>query len=530
MRAEHKDQVRSEVTARVVGRLLESEERLETVLTDTLYLERLRLEKGTRYPGEGKDAAFWSQAARQLQTGSHQTRTGLVKQVVERFVDEVMGHFDPRVYSMATRVLPTGLGMLLNSLNPRRVLKKKGEVSLNLQENVIVKGESEAARRLAHQGTLVVVPTHLSNLDSIVMGYTAFLMGLPPLTYGAGLNLFTNKLIGYFMSNLGAYRVDRRKKCGLYKEVLKEYATFSIELGYHNLFFPGGTRIRSGGVERKLKKGLLGTGLRAYVNNLHAGRRRPNVYYVPATISYGLVLEAKTLVEDHLKELGKSRYIITDDEFSRPRRIAQFMKELLELNSKIYITFGQPLDPFGNRVDFQGRSLDGRDRPVDITRYVCRNGEVVEDAQRDREYTSELTGSIVRAYETNNRLQATHLVGFTLFRLMRDAAPERDLYRTLRVGTGPVGLPIGQVTEALARVLREVRRRVDASELMLDPRLDGRNAEEVLGFALGYFRSYHQKNAVRRDAGRIHSDDAQLCYYYHNRMEGYGLERFVSAA
>ena len=36
----------------------------------------------------------------------------------------------------------------------------------------------------------------------------------------------------------------RRKKAPIYKDVLKQYATVSLELGYHNLFFPGGTRSR----------------------------------------------------------------------------------------------------------------------------------------------------------------------------------------------------------------------------------------------------------------------------------------------
>ena len=111
------------------------------------------------------------------------------------------------------------------------------------------------------------------------------------------------------MQNLGAYKVDRKKKAALYKEVLKEYATCSIEMGYHNLFFPGGTRSRSGAVEARLKKGLLGTSVTAYANALKDGRPRPNVYIVPCTLSYKLVLEAETLIDDHLKAVGKSRFI-----------------------------------------------------------------------------------------------------------------------------------------------------------------------------------------------------------------------------
>ncbi len=104
----------------------------------------------------------------------------------------------------------------------------------------------------------------------------------------------------------GAYRVDRRLKHGLYKDVLKTYSCVLIERGYHSLFFPGGTRSRSGGVERKLKLGLAGTGRRGH--GAHGGGRastRP-VFFVPATINYLLTLEAETLVDDFLSGGGQA--------------------------------------------------------------------------------------------------------------------------------------------------------------------------------------------------------------------------------
>ena len=102
---------------------------------------------------------------------------------------------------------------------------------------------------------MIHVPTHLSNLDSVVFGFALERGGLPPATYGAGKNLFTNPVLSYFMHNLGAYRVDRRLRHALYKDVLKAYSCVLIERGFHSLFFPGGTRSRSGGVERRAQAG-----------------------------------------------------------------------------------------------------------------------------------------------------------------------------------------------------------------------------------------------------------------------------------
>ncbi len=81
---------------------------------------------------------------------------------------------------------------------------------------------------------------------------------------------------------------------------------------------------------------------------------------MPATINYALVLEAETLIEDHLKEKGKARYIIEDDEFSRVDRWVAFFRKLTALESACVVRFGEPLDPFGNEIDDEG----GRSRPA----------------------------------------------------------------------------------------------------------------------------------------------------------------------
>jgi hypothetical protein len=166
-------------------------------------------------------------------------------------------------------------------------------------------------------------------MDSVVIGLALERAGLPPVTYGAGKNLFTNPFISFFMHNLGAYRVDRRLRFELYKEILKEYSTVLLESGYHSLFFPGGTRCRSNIIEKNLKLGLLGTTVTAYKNSVRDGAPHKRLYIVPATINYRLVLEAETLIDDYLAETGKNRYIITDDEFSRVGRLVEFFRKIL---------------------------------------------------------------------------------------------------------------------------------------------------------------------------------------------------------
>jgi glycerol-3-phosphate O-acyltransferase len=450
----------------------------------------------------------------------------LLDQLALRFASEIVGNFDDRVYKLSTTVVPTGLSLLLSAMSPRK-LTSPSSLRHGLSDHVRIQGAVEQTRRLLDKGTLVVVPTHSSHLDSIVLGYAVHLMGLPPLLYGAGLNLFNNPITSFFMNNLGAYRVDRKKTAPLYKDVLKEYATVALELGYNNLFFPGGTRSRSGAVETHLKKGLLGTAVRAYVGNLRSGRERPNLYIVPCTISYKLVLEAETLIDDYLKEVGKNRYIIEDDEFSRPRQVLNFLSNLISLDSKVVITWSPALDVVGNRVDEDGRSVDPRGRPIDPASYVKRDGEPVHDNQRDSEYTNELSEAIAGCFLENNVLMSTHVVAFALLSLLSRDNSGMDLYRLLRTGGRSPAVPVQELAVETERVLGALRSLPRAPKLSDEL---GMSPEGIIDDALRAFGTYHSHPAAIRRGDRVFHEDRNLLYYYGNRLRGYDLGRTLGTS
>lgn len=488
---------------------------IERALFDTLYEERRRLETD---PGASPaEAAFYDTIHAEAVRAGPAGQREVLRKVVRAFAREVSGRFDPTVYLLATKVIPPALDVLLNTMSPIRLLGSFPG-GARLDDQVHITGEVERLKALARIGTIVMVPTHASNLDSVLIGYAIFRVGLPPFTYGAGLNLFSNKVIGFFMHHLGAYKVDRRKKAAVYKDVLKTYAGCTLETGRHNLFFPGGTRSRSGAVESRLKMGLLGMGLDAYIHNIEAGRPRPDVFVVPATINYQLVLEAETLIEDHLKETGRSRYIIEDDEFSRPRRILDFLNKLLSLHSSVHIVFGRPLDVFGNEVDGEGRSLDPRGRPVDRTRYVLSGGRPAFDQRRDEEYTRELATAVVASFHRNTVLKSVNLASDVVFRLLRDRNPGMDLYRLLRTGGAEPSFPLTDVYERLEDTLVHVRDQEAKGRVRLDETLARGDPVAILGEALAHLGTYHRRPAMVRRGDRLFHEDRNLLLYYGNRL------------
>jgi glycerol-3-phosphate O-acyltransferase len=527
MRPEDRERAKVEASSRVVDRHVEhalasADGYLETVINDTLYHERRRLDREARDASTRTQLAFYRGVQRRLRQASTRDLRALLDELTQNFADEIAGNFDERVYRVATRVIPPGLALLLTATSPKSL---RSVLRHGLAEHIQIQGAVEELRSLAARGTVIVTPTHCSHLDSIVLGYAVHLLGLPPLLYGAGLNLFNNPLTSFFMNNLGAYRVDRKKSAPLYKEMLKEYATVAVELGYDNLFFPGGTRSRSGAIETHLKKGLLGTGIGAYVNNLIAARPKPDVWIVPCTISYQLVLEAETLIDDHLKDVGKARYIIEDDEFSRPARILNFLANIISLDGRIVLTFSEPLDVVGNRVDAGGHSLDPRGRFVDPAPYVMRNGVAVHDEQRDQEYTTELADRIVEAFLRDNVVMATHVVSRAALDILQRSNPELDLYRLLRTGGALPWLGASELAAEVDRLLATLRRLPRGPRL--DRALERRDARAIIEDALRNLATYHKTAALVRRGEQIYHRDRNLLLYYSGRLGRYDLGRIL---
>ena len=510
-----RERLLAEVERRVVARKVAEagaggDASLEYVLNDVAYCEIRRLEAGS---GKAGAVDRWRELSRRLLAMSEADKQDELRNLVRHYGNDIVGNFDPRVYKFATGIAPSLLGFVFSPIGG---LREGMQALRNLDARIHADGELAVARACAERGTIIVTPTHSSNMDSPAIGLALLRAGLPPTTYGAGKNLFSNPFISYFMRNLGAYRVDRRLKFELYKDVLKEYSTVLLEHGYHSLFFPGGTRCRSNLIDKNLKLGLLGTTVTAYKNSVRAGAPHKRLYIVPATINYRLVLEAETLIDDYLAETGRNRYIITDDEFSRIGRLLEFFRKILVHEGSVIVRFGRPLDPFGNAVTDDGESIDGQGRIVDPASFVRdADGEVSDDDQRDAEYTRALGRRLAAVYPKLTVFHATHLVARAVYDAIARTAGTRDIYRLIRVP--PQQLVVG--VDAVAEQLVRLRARLSESPAWgaEHPRLAAQAAGAIVDDAVRGLSSYHTRPIVSRREHTLQVDDVKLLYYYQNR-------------
>lgn len=509
---------------------------LKEELETTLYREKLRIKQNPWVVDPDDEGEFWGKVKAALLQINSETKLNrskrleaykeILEKITNRYSEEIASNFNHQHYKFTRSVVTYGFSRLLNAARVKG-FKSIFSNQYTLQDKIQITGETDQLRDLATKGTIVMVPTHFSNLDSILIGWIISVLGLPPFIYGAGLNLFNISIFAYFMNALGAYKVDRRKKNLMYLETLKTYSKEAIQFGCHSLFFPGGTRSRSGMIESKLKLGLLSTAIEAqrtnYQNNINdiSGK----IFIVPVTINYHFVLEAPSLIKDYLSITGQERYYKENDEFSNSYKISKFLVKFFTKGSDISVSVGKAMDVLGNYVDENGDSLDKYGRKIDPRDYFISNNQITVDQQREEEYTNMLGKRIVEEFHKINRVFSSHLVAFTAFELIKQRNNKLDLFDLIRLPEEEIFLPYQEFKEACEMVYERILALKAEGQINIAPHMK-RSMDEIISHGLDNVGMYHAKRPlIKNRQGDIVTEDMSLLYFYHNRLHGYGLEK-----
>ena len=509
---------------------------LREELETTLYRERLRIKQNPWLIDPDDEPVFWSRVKSSLvaitsdlslsQNQKKEKYEAILDDITRRYTEEIASNFKHSHYKVTRSIVKFGFARLLNTARGKGI-KSLFSRRYSLQDKIQIIGETDQLRDLASKGTIVMTPTHFSNLDSILIGWTINTLGLPPFIYGAGLNLFNIEIFAYFMNALGAYKVDRRKKNHPYLETLKTYSSEAIQFGCHSLFFPGGTRSRSGRLEKTLKLGLLSTAIEAQRANYEKGIDdiSGKVFIVPVTINYHFVLEAPSLIKEYLNQTGQERYYEESDEFSNSYKISKFLFKFFTKGSDISVSIGKAMDIMGNYVDAEGNSLDKHGRIIDCRDYFLSGGRITVDKQRENEYTHKLGKRIVEEFHKINRVFSSHLVAFTAFQMIKRENSKLNLFDLLRLPEDDISIPYETFKAECQRVLVRILELAEKGKLCLAPHLR-KDLDEIIAHGLANVGMYHAKRPlIRNGSGEIVTEDLNLLYFYHNRLDGYALEK-----
>ncbi len=505
---------------------------LTDLLTKTIYQERIRIRQKPWRVDPPNEEVFWKRIRQKVESVSnesdpahrHRVQSEALAKIINHYSEEIVGSFVPKTYLQARKILTALFKRLLSKYREAgRGWGKKEQ----LYHRIKIYGPIERIRALSKLGTVVIVPTHFSNLDSLLIGYAIDAkVGLPSFSYGAGLNLYNFGPAAYFMNRLGAYRVDRRKKNPVYLETLKSMSTLSIQRGVHSLFFPGGTRSRSGKAETKLKLGLLSTVLEAQ-RAICQTQSKNKIFVVPLILDYHFVLEARYLIEQHLRSIGKEKYLAIRDDSKSKRKLLKFLFQYYNKSSEIVMSFGQPFDVLGNFVDDQGRSFDAHQRPVEICDYFRLDSKVSQNLQRESVYTKLLSDRILERYRKDNVVLTSHLVAFCAFQILIKQNPQLDLFGVLKLHFEDFQIPMSNFRRQVNNVRKKLFRMEQEEGIRVSDPIRW-ELDELISDGIEKLGLYHEKKPLKINSqAEVTTENFKLLFYYHNRLDGYGLENAV---
>ncbi len=159
--------------------------------------------------------------------------------------------------------------------------------------------------------------------------------------------------------------------------------------------------------------------------------------------------------------------------------------------------------------------------------YFRSNGEIVEDTQREREYNRILGKKIVKEFHKHNRVFSSHLVAFTAFRILECKHIRLDLYALLRLSDDDLTILYDEFKGSVFNLLDALRAMKDAGDLDLADHLS-MDKGDIIQHGIKNLGMYHAQPPLGfSKKGDIEVRNMNLLYYYHNRLEGYELEKYL---
>ncbi len=500
------------------------------VISKAIYMENQRIKLNPWKVDPQDEKVYWQSISAELEASLNKEDTpalqeALLKRIINRYSEEIVAHFSPSVFKFSRWFLTIFFKRLLSRYFA------KGEwrwgTKSALQQRIKIVGDVEKIRNLFEIGNVVILPTHYSNLDSVMIGYAIDTnVGLPFFSYGAGLNLYNVEIVGYFINRLGAFRVDRRKKNPIYLECLKSMTSYSITNDINCLFFPGGTRSRSGKTEDKIKLGLIGSVIESQRLLIEQNSNK-KVFVVPLNIGYHFVLEAGQLIDQHLQAIGKDKYKRSRPSSPTFKTIWKFLKGIYRKDSEVYMSFGDPIDILGNKVDSKGDSYDKFGNKIDLQDYFSFGGALSSNAQRESVYSKYLGEVVVDAYKKHNVILSSNVVAFVALHLISQEYSDLDLISLMNLSGKTftiendifeqnvkklIQIILGQASEQIVTISDECWD--DVSNLIKD-------GITKLGI-------YHDPPVLSVNVHKqIVCSDLKLLLFYHNRLTNYGFEEYM---
>ncbi len=467
-------------------------DQIAKILEKTLVSELTRVHraKGTN------EIKYWKELDERLK--ATEDYSNILSEIVGIYAHELA-----RGYSRNTaKGITWALGILFSEV---KIFRKRNSFN--------VSGPIEKIKKLYAKGNLIFVPTHESSVDSMSVGYAIEkTLNIHPVYHVSQLHIYKTWGVKYILNNIGVYPIDWKKKNLIYMLTLDYLTVYSIIRGRSLLFFPDGSLSKKGQLTtNKLKTGLIRAALKAQYS-LHKNEVDQKVIIVPVVINYSFVREAKRKINNYLNGTRIKK--------KQKRRLQGFL-HILRYKMKAYVSFGEPIDVFGNVVDEFGQSHDINDKEVDTNSIFEERHGYKNYANFEKDKTKLLTQSIVDNYYASNIILSCHAISYAVLSLIQKKHSLSSFEEVAKLDTSE-HLNKADICKALSILQNQLIELNQQKKISLSPIMLKSDEELFLDGVNCLF--YAIKEVDINNESKFSCEDLPILFYYSNRLLGYDIE------
>ena len=191
------------------------------------------------------------------------------------------------------------------------------------------------------------------------------------------------------------------------------------------------------------------------------------------------------------------------------------------------VSFAPALDVFGNKVDHEGESISKIGNKIDIADYFKLNGKIIRDVQRDQQYTQILGDRILKEFKENTVVLSSNLVAFVAFQIIRKRFKQFSVFETLSLPKDETTVSEIEFKIVLDRIRDRLRVLENEKKIILSSDLE-LPIEELMNIGIDKVGSSHATYVLKKNKkGVISTQSMKLLYYYHNKLNSYGLDEYI---
>ena len=135
---------------------------------------------------------------------------------------------------------------------------------------------------------------------------------------------------------------------------------------------------------------------------------------------------------------------------------------------------------------------------------------------------------IVEDFHRYAQCSASHLAAFVGFEIIRKRNMKHDLYSLFRLPVEDLEIEYEEFKEVFSHVREVIFSYEQAGRIMVSGVLRSKNIDKLIHAGINNVGTFHAQRPLMLDReGNVISRNLKTLYYYRNRLDGYGFEKYI---